>query len=165
MNKELKRILNYLKECSEESTLTDTYDFYFEDVKILYDYITDLQQYYKDNVNKYEELIEKYSNLQQELEIMIKDDERSQETIIRLTEENERLKASIDWWKDRFFGQQEFDDSHRIVAVEYKKRIDKAISKINDLYSYADNEEYVDNYCKDLLNILQNGSENNEYRT
>ena len=26
-------------------------------------------------------------------------------------------------------------------------------------FSYVDNEEYVDNYCKDLLNILQNGSD------
>lgn len=32
------------------------------------DYITNLQQYYNDNVNKYEELLVKYSDLQEEKE-------------------------------------------------------------------------------------------------
>lgn len=41
----------------------------------------------------------------------------------------------------------------------YKTRNEKAIEKLKDLYSYADNEEYVDNYCKVLLNILQGSDE------
>ncbi len=37
------------------------------------------------------------------------------------------LKRSEEWWQERFYGQQVYDDSNRIIAKEYKKRIDKAI--------------------------------------
>lgn len=90
------------------------------------------------------------TNLQQELEIMVKDNERNQETIIRLTKENEGLKDSIVWWKDRFFGQQEYDDSHRITAIEYKKRLDKAI----ELYQTCKEEDWC-TLPIDMVNILQ----------
>ena len=39
-----------------------------EDMWLLYDHITNLEQYYNDNINKYEELLVKYSNLQEEIE-------------------------------------------------------------------------------------------------
>lgn len=71
----------------------------------------------------------------------------------RLQQENERLKDSVDWWKDRFFGQQEYDDSHRITAIEYRKRIEKAIEYIE--------KAGLSNYEKELYNILV-GSDNND---
>ena len=74
--------------------------------------------------------------------------------ITNLQQENERLKDNRDWWKDRFFGQQEYDDSHRITAIEYKKRIDKAIEYIEN----PRHEMSVLTY-QNLLNILQNGSD------
>lgn len=80
--------------------------------------------------------------------------------ITNLQQENERLKDNRDWWKDRFFGQQEYDDSHRITAIEYKKRIDKAIEYIENQTSLFD-KCYFSGF-KDLLNILQNGSDDNE---
>ena len=73
--------------------------------------------------------------------------------ITNLQQENERLKENRDWWKDRFFGQQEYDDSHRITAIEYRKRIDKAVLFINE-----NNLDYYSNEEK-LLSILQNGSD------
>lgn len=75
------------------------------------------------------------TNLQQELEMMVKDDERSQETIIRLTKENERLKEN--------------NQNMQKEMCKCWQRIDKAIEYIknNDL-SYYPNEE-------NLLNILQ----------
>ena len=76
--------------------------------------------------------------------------------INNLQQENERLKDNIEWWKDRFFGQQEYDDSHRITAIEYRKRIDKAVLFINE-----NNLDFYPNEEK-LLNILQNGSEKDD---
>lgn len=40
------------------------------DIDEILDYITNLQKYYNDNLNKYEELLVKYSNLQKENEIL-----------------------------------------------------------------------------------------------
>lgn len=77
--------------------------------------------------------------------------------IIDLQNENEKLKDSIDWWKDRFFGQQEYDDSHRITAIEYKKRIEEAIEKLKREY-YLNEHEWNDRTINEVLNILQNGS-------
>lgn len=56
------------------------------------------------------------TNLQQELEIMVKDDERSQETIIKLSKENERLKEA----------QKNFEKQF-IKEMDYKSRIEKAL--------------------------------------
>lgn len=79
--------------------------------------------------------------------------------IIDLQNENERLKNSIDWWKDRFFGQQEYDDSHRITAIEYKKRIEKAVEMLKEIYRILPgtyNQLLIE--ISQTLNILQNGS-------
>lgn len=66
MNNEIKEILDNLiryknegnqMKWSPEDILT------IEDVWLLLDYITNLEQYYNDNVNKYEELLVKYSTL------------------------------------------------------------------------------------------------------
>ena len=79
--------------------------------------------------------------------------------IIDLQNENEKLNDTIDWWKDRFFGQQEYDDSHRITAIEYKKRIDEAIEYIKIQQKiFKDYDTVVENQLDNLLNILQNGS-------
>lgn len=94
------------------------------------------------------------TNLQQENEIRQQDINNLTYQLAKEKEENERLKDSIDWWKDRFFGQQEYDDSHRITAIEYKKRIDKAIQ----LYQTCKEEDWC-TLPIDMVNILQNGSE------
>ena len=77
--------------------------------------------------------------------------------IHQLEKENVRLKDSRDWWKDRFFGQQEYDDSHRIAAIEYKKRIDEAseiLHNLNDTLPL----DLILSEIEHSENILQNGS-------
>ena len=61
MNKEIKEIERIL-------ATSGKYITYAERCYLL-DYITSLQEYYNDNVNKYEDLIVKYSNLQKENKI------------------------------------------------------------------------------------------------
>ena len=81
-------------------------------IKALLDSITNLQQYYYDNVNKYEELIEKYYNLQKE---------------------NEKLKERCDYLQrscDRKEEQRDDAVMEYIQQEDYKQRIDKAIEKI-----------------------------------
>lgn len=84
--------------------------------------------------------------------------------LINLQKENERLKDKIDWWKDRFFGQQEYDDSHRITAIEYKKRIEKANEYIykQKKKMYKSRNKIALFILMKLENILQNGSDDNE---
>lgn len=95
-------------------------------------------QYKRISLKEIKQLLDYITNLQQENEDNLK-------CINSLKEQLESVINEKEYYK------QNFND--------YKSRCEKAISKINDLYSYADNEEYVDNYCKDLLNILQNGSD------
>ena len=173
MNDEIKEILNKWK-CYIELTKKFTTNEYemlrVEDIDKILDYITNLQQeieklnddkrgmlvqLYKANDNRdkvkqeNERLKEDYAKivndncdylkLEQENEIRQQDINNLTYQLAKIKEENERLKEEI---------------LNKEIAQE------KAILKIIGLYSYADNEEYVDNYCKDLLNILQNGSEN-----
>lgn len=66
MKDELKEILEDIdnKECYYVGTNGCLYqDLTEEQLLLIKNYITNLQQYYNDNVNKYEELIEKYSKL------------------------------------------------------------------------------------------------------
>lgn len=69
MEDEIKEILDILNKNKNEIR---TYCYYPDDVLSCYDlikvldYITNLQKYYNDIVNKYEELLVKYSDLQEE---------------------------------------------------------------------------------------------------
>jgi len=63
MNKEIKEILDEIKDYSEHEYLPPCCELTNEDCKVLLDYITNLEQYYNDNVNKYEELLVKYSTI------------------------------------------------------------------------------------------------------
>ena len=62
----------YLIEIKRILATSGKYITYAERCYVL-DYITNLQKYYNDNVNKYEELLEKYSNLQEENERLNKE--------------------------------------------------------------------------------------------
>ena len=88
--------------------------------------------------------------------------------ITNIQQENERLKDTIEWWKDRFFGQQEYDDSHRITAIEYRKRLYKVFEYVKNRKEEFKNAGKSRKYIKsnhyymlllDLLNILQNRSD------
>ena len=142
----------------------------------LLDYITNLQtieQQYCAILSENAELENKITNLQKELEIMVRDDERSQETIIRLTKENERLKELNAELKvitkrptpiDYAMIQKRYDD--------YKSRCKKASDKIQYIIDYGFDYDGFNNveslkglidmlvdYARESKNILQNGSE------
>ena len=134
MKNEIKEILSLLNSSS-----------WSNEAKKIEDYITNLQQYYKDNVNRYEELIEKYSNLQQE---------------------NERLKK---YEKGYCFLKENCmmcsaDKEIKLELEDYKYRCEKAIEYINKLYNlyYEQGINFEIMYksqVDNLLNILQNGSD------
>ena len=104
-------------------------------------------------------ILDYITNLQQELQIMIKDDERSQETIIRLTKENERLKE----WKEDLLKENIELVNIRKEAIEYITQYreiyypDEPLSEPKVLYHLGIYEDEFDE--EKLLNILQNGSE------
>ena len=159
MNDEIKEILEKLKDREETYQFCKQYKLTINDsiyeVHYLLDYITNLQKN-NDNQMKYiADLLVQITNLQQEndglkndlenevadnklrleeLTTMVRDDERSQETIIRLTKENK----------------------------DYKSRCEKAIGYINKYC--IDDEFYINLSNKEkaiieVLNILQNGSD------
>lgn len=144
MNNEIKLMLNIIKDVSEhkEGSRNGLMILSCKDYKTLLDYITKLQQ-----ENEKEKQFVKDCGFENAQQLAL--------DYIGVRQENERLKDSINWWKDRFFGQQEYDDSHRITAIEYKKRIEKAIELIN--VRYKEQKQY-DKRLKDLLNILQGES-------
>lgn len=138
---EIKDLLQYLKnvyESEETSTWLNKLQ-----IKDLFDYITNLQtieREYSAILSENAELENKITNLQEENE--------------RLKEENKHIFANVN--DDKLLRSNAMNYAE---LQDYKQRNEKAIEKLKDLYSYADNEEYVDNYCKDLLNILQGKSD------
>lgn len=139
---------------------------------------------YKPTINRREALYNYITNLQQELKIMIKDDERSQETIIRLTKENEKLKngycelkvkcnnGECDCTNEEYEGMVQANMKLSLEIDDYKSRCKKAIEYINNnkhLSMFADCREPEEDWnydlecsANDLLNILQNGGLINE---
>ena len=149
-------------------------------VEVKNERIKEEQQEKERYIKFYNELNIWNKELQQENERLKQNNQAMQEEMARtwqkcddLQQENEKLKqdyinvknyikmrnVSTEVEDKAFLYNIELENINKKKYLDYKSRCEKAISKINDLYSYADNEEYVDNYCKDLLNILQNGSE------
>lgn len=142
--------------------------------------IKNLKEQLESVIKNNQELLKKWHKNNDKIVNLISENERlkennsdMQEEMARTWEENERLKQDYinvkNYIKMRNVSTEvedkallyniELENINKKKYLDYKSRCEKAISKINDLYSYADNEEYVDNYCKDLLNILQNGSD------
>lgn len=104
------------------------------------------------------------NSLQKELEIMVRDDERSQETIIRLSKENERLNTCVDDQERVINSLMDKKDLYRIKYNDYKYRCERAIEYIKENASWdmICHDDLIYDECDNLLNILQNGSDNNE---
>lgn len=142
-NEEIKEILDLLN-FNKDTILNRTCrveDFMSrEQIIKLLDYITNLQQ----DLDKANDIIEKDRQFYK-----CRLDEN-----IKLRKENKSLKYSEEFWKDRFFRQQVYDDSMRICNKEYLKRIDKAINKLYEWGEILDNDfHYI------MLNILQGSDE------
>lgn len=106
-------------------------------------------------------LLDYITNLQQENETLHENNQNMQEEMARVWEENERLKEEHNQLRNCRKYDLNLISNLKQDKVRYKEIIDKAIEYINgnkhtcnyvDIYNYALREE-------DLLNILQNGSE------
>lgn len=97
------------------------------------------------------ELYDYITNLQQELEIMVKDDERSQETIIKLSKENERLKK-LD---ENYPIEEELAEAYR-REEDYKSRIEKADWWLKEMLKQAKSDE-TKAIINGTLELLLNG--------
>ena len=127
MNKEIKEILDKLKLlCYDNYCLEFSVDYIErKEEKLLLDYITNLQECYNDNVNRYEELIEKYSNLQ---------------------EENEKLNTVIETLKET---------NHLLINQKYKleyelDKLDELKDKAIEIIKLCNSK-----CAKEVINILQ----------
>ena len=103
-----------------------------------------------ENKRKIDNLRKQNKDLQQELKIMVKDDERSQETIIRLTKENKRLKENA-------IHNDKVVDKAKWNEMIYKSRCEKASKVIKNKYPVLCESE--GDFKEELLNILE--GENN----
>ena len=103
--------------------------------------------------------------LQQAKDKLQNDYQEVRDRIEELQEENKELNDSIIWWKNRFYGQQIYDESYKVLSRDYRERIDKAIEYIKEHNVIAVNKEHlptgIERCCSaELLEIL--GEKENE---
>ena len=126
-----------------------------DDLISIFDYITNLQQ---ENINQAKR------NSRQRLA-----NQKQQELILKLQQENERLKKPNYYEKGLIGSIKERDK----IIQDYKSRCEKAIEYINrnkqkTICAYGDNEDDDFEIClweediDNLLNILQNGGDKDE---
>ena len=157
-----------IKECIEGLLEVACCPWHQESCKKVYDYITNLQQDYdneaEENLKLSKWLVEKQQRiegLEAENETLRSDFKNQVEYTNKIAEENERLKEI---WKDTIVFSKEYETivmntNGYKVYNDYKSRCEKAIEYINKNKDLAGWVHCLD---EDLLNILQNGSEDNE---
>lgn len=91
MKDEIKEILLKFNKEVEKAELTRN-PYSSEDKKFKHILVSLSEEHF----NIFKDTLDCITNLQEELKIMVKDDERNQETIIKLSKENERLNNIID---------------------------------------------------------------------
>lgn len=102
MKDEIKEILEDIKDMNNYSNFIDSQyggkNYYYllekKESKQLLDYITNLQEYYNDNTNKYEELLVKYSDLQENNQAM---QEEMARTWKIADDYKSRIDKAIEW--------------------------------------------------------------------
>ena len=160
MNNEIKEILEGMEEIADCTFTTDTFELNFEDTKQLLDYITKLQE----DIRIGQEIIADYK---EELEEEKRINEADLKLIDKLEEENEKLKEDLE-------SQKSLTLSYSTASHDFYTRINKAIEYIKE--NIADVDFIKKNYnidrfndfdisinnVIDLLDILQNGGEDNE---
>ena len=135
MNNEIKEILDKLKFTNNDVMWCDKITLNVEQSHLLLDYITNLEQVNKNQAKR---------NSRQRLA-----NQKQYELILKLQQENERLKHQLNQEKPNYLQIWQLED-----------RIDKAIEYIEEHYPTSTINDQDDKY--DLLNILQNGSDDNE---
>ena len=163
MNDEIKEILDYWKFYINEPNNYKLLNVHFDEIKKVLDYITNLQQAVEvknERIKEEQQEKERYIKFYNELNIWNKE----------LQQENERLKelnknASKVCMAEHRYGVDKAEE-----ARDYKSRCEKAIEYIKKSidnsqpfyeYLFGDENGKVEN-LDILLNILQNGGENDE---
>lgn len=149
MNDEIKEILDSLKGILDEPRGLDempngnlyeydrSYDLEQDEIKLLLDYITNLQKENEDNLKCIKSLKEQLESVINENQRLLKQWFEDNDKTVKLVSEKECYK-------------QNFND--------YKSRIEKAVEYIKTTkFLYKSHYDFK----QDLLNILQNGSEDN----
>ena len=171
MNKEIKEILDKLKDDSWYDKLDLTGDKWIElkqtETKSLLYYITNLQQEIEEAndsiiwwANRFktvrkenEKLQERFDNLMEAHKICDKGNEKFQQENVALKEELAITQEK--WDKDR-----QFSKGRLLEIKDYKTRIDKAVAKINNIFDEGNEKTIIDDLLE-LDNILQ-GEKGNE---
>ena len=163
MNNEIKEILNYLDmyKNMDEGLLNS------KDKKSLLDYIANLQQENHELKSKLEcyENGAYYSSKVDELE---QENEKLKQDYINLRNYIKMRNVSTEVEDKALLYNIELENINKKKYLDYKSRCEKAIEynkEIVDNYLEEDNCEYCDGRyatAKHNLNILQNGSDDNE---
>ena len=158
MNNEIKEILDKLNNSKwEKDTEEITYKILFSnEVYKLLDYITNLQQ-----ENEYLKLSNPEMNIEHFR--VINENKRK---IDNLRKQNKELQQENERLKHQLKVQEDLTIKNRTRKHIYKSRCEKASDKLGNYKHYStpteeqnsENEDIVDS----ALNILQNGSENDE---
>lgn len=185
MNNEIKEILNLLKRCDntylkiEDSEGKINYEYKkVNDLRldgyhsqILLDYITNLQQENEDNSRCIKSLKEQLESVIKNNQELLEKWHKNNDKIVNLISENERLKKALNC-KEYFSSTMPEDTEFVILTknnydrqqkdiqlelIDYKSRCEKAIQYMNNDKS----NDHAD-LIEDLLNILQNGSDDND---
>lgn len=138
MNDEIEEMLDLINELVKISPNKGSYGISHKKWKQLLDYITNLQQAVKDTKDTADDML------------------------YELKQENERLKELNENASKVCIAEHRYGVDKAEEARDYKSRCEKAIEYIENNMQYDDNID--DNWVmtNDLLNILQNGSENDE---
>ena len=186
MNNEIEKMLDFIRDYLDKFSDSQLdIRFEYKDIKLLLNYITNLQEL----CNKYEEEHKttfkewqkdiqeneylKLSNPEMNIEHfrIINENKRKIDNLRKqnkeLQQENERLKLELSGYREAILRNDEL-----LGLQDYKSRCEKAIERLREELSYYFNnctnqlvdDEWSDNapLINDLLNILQNGSEENE---
>ena len=135
MNDEIKEILEYFKVGIDKLCISKPdFSISYNDVKILLDYITNLQQAVKNTK------------------------ETADDMLYELNEENERLKTKT---KEQSLLLIDYQDMEQKLE-DYKSRIEKAVAYIKEQYKWIEESDerwqpVLDN--KKILNILNGRSD------
>lgn len=175
MNNEIKEILDDL---NDKCKYVEDYGYQYkrlslEDTDLLLDYITNLQEN-NDNQMKYiADLLVQITNLQQEIE-KLNDDKRgmlvqlykANDNRDKVKQENERLKEENNNKAMNDYAHAIDESWYRELYDDYKSRCEKAIEYINDMLypigTCVNGSDLPYESIESLLNILQNGGEDNE---
>ena len=155
MNNEIKEILDEML-WQFEKYPNDDFIIKNKESRILLDYITNLEQVNKNQAKR---------NSRQRLA-----NTKQQELILKLQQENEHLRTDLNTFKNTIIEVNKECNSlfnHLTKKdLDYKSRCEKAIDYINNNFDKTgvniSGTDLPYSYIEDLLNILQNGSEDNE---